>query len=329
MPNISVIVPVYKVEPYLRRCVDSILSQSYEDFELILVDDGSPDRCPRICDEYEQRDPRVHAIHQKNGGLSAARNTGIRWALENSDSQWLTFVDSDDWIHRDCLKLLWEGIGPEVRISGCDYLRVSEPQEDIPVENPQYRVMDSQEAYCSCYGQMMTACCKLVRKDLYETLRFPVGKLHEDCFISHILTFEAGTVALVDAPLYYYYFNPDSITRSRWNPGRLDEIRAHELRLTYLQVRGLEAAWRRELEVYIMTLYEHVSALGMMEEKKYGAHLKSLLKKLRQARKAGRKRKLYPINAEYFWLHLMALTGPRFWLLCQKVNGVRHDLIKG
>ena len=96
MPGISVIVPVYKVENFLHRCVDSILAQTFTDFELILVDDGSPDGCGEICDAYAREDSRIHVIHQKNGGLSAARNTGIDWVLENSDSRWLAFVDSDD-----------------------------------------------------------------------------------------------------------------------------------------------------------------------------------------------------------------------------------------
>ena len=93
MAQISVIVPVYKVEAYLHRCVDSILRQTCRDFELILVDDGSPDNCPAICDEYAALDPRVRVIHQENGGLSAARNAGIDWAFANSNSQWITFVD--------------------------------------------------------------------------------------------------------------------------------------------------------------------------------------------------------------------------------------------
>ena len=99
MPTISVVVPVYKVEKYLNRCVDSILNQTYKDFELILMDDGSPDKAPEICDDYAKKYDFIHVIHQKNGGLSAARNSGIEWALENSDSEWITFIDSDDWIH--------------------------------------------------------------------------------------------------------------------------------------------------------------------------------------------------------------------------------------
>lgn len=106
MPTISVIVPVYKVEPYLNRCVDSILRQTYQDFELILVDDGSPDRCGEICDEYARQDSRIHVIHKENGGLSDARNAGIDWVEANSDSRWLIFADSDDWVHPELLARL-------------------------------------------------------------------------------------------------------------------------------------------------------------------------------------------------------------------------------
>ena len=122
MPTISVIVPVYKVEPYLNRCVDSILRQTYQDFELILVDDGSPDRCGEICGEYARQDGRVHVIHKENGGLSDARNAGIDWVEANSDSQWLIFADSDDWVHPELLaRLLDAATAFDLKISVCGY----------------------------------------------------------------------------------------------------------------------------------------------------------------------------------------------------------------
>ncbi|MDO5139489.1 MAG: glycosyltransferase family 2 protein, partial [Oscillospiraceae bacterium] len=98
MSRITVIVPVYKVEAYLKRCVDSLLCQTYENFFLLLVDDGSPDCCGEICDAYMRQDARVHVLHQKNAGLSAARNAGIEWALSRDDVEWISFVDSDDWV---------------------------------------------------------------------------------------------------------------------------------------------------------------------------------------------------------------------------------------
>ena len=122
MPAISVIVPVYKVEKYIHRCVDSILGQTFTDYELILVDDGSPDNCGAICDEYAVKDSRIVVIHQENGGLSAARNTGIDWSFANSDSRWLTFIDSDDWVHPEYLqRLLAAAVEHNVSVSICGY----------------------------------------------------------------------------------------------------------------------------------------------------------------------------------------------------------------
>lgn len=106
MPLITVIVPVYRVQDCLGRCVESLLRQTFTDFELLLVDDGSPDRCPGMCDDWAAKDERIHAIHQDWQGLSAARNTGIDWALTSSNSRYLSFVDSDDWIHPRYLELL-------------------------------------------------------------------------------------------------------------------------------------------------------------------------------------------------------------------------------
>ena len=110
MAKISVIVPVYKVEETIGKCIESILNQTYPDFELILIDDGSPDRSGVICDEYSKKDGRIKVIHKKNAGVSSARNAGIEWVLENSDSEWISFVDSDDWVHSDYLSKLYGAV---------------------------------------------------------------------------------------------------------------------------------------------------------------------------------------------------------------------------
>ena len=127
MPKISVIVPVYKVEPFLSECVNSVLEQSFRDFDLILVDDGSPDSCPQICDAYAQKDERVHVIHKENGGLSSARNAGIDLAMEHSSSEWLAFVDSDDYLHKNYLSAMYQAAKEhDADLVVCDYTRVDE-----------------------------------------------------------------------------------------------------------------------------------------------------------------------------------------------------------
>ncbi len=145
MSTVSIIVPVYKVEPYLRRCVDSILAQTFTDFELILVDDGSPDNCPAICDEYVEKDDRVHVIHQENGGLSAARNAGIDWAFANSNSQWLNFVDSDDWVHPEYLERLRNAAGNKEFTSICGYIKASGEVPSIDEESLKVSIYDTDD----------------------------------------------------------------------------------------------------------------------------------------------------------------------------------------
>ena len=131
---ISIITPVYKVEAYLPRCVDSILNQSFQDFELILVDDGSPDQSGMICDRFAEEDNRIRVIHQVNGGAAAARNTG----LDAASGEWITFVDSDDWVHPDYLRLLFEtACLNDTDVSVCKYQTVSEQSDEFAIGEAQ------------------------------------------------------------------------------------------------------------------------------------------------------------------------------------------------
>ena len=234
MPTISVIVPVYKVEKYIHRCVDSILGQTFIDFELILVDDGSPDNCPAICDEYAEKDNRVHVIHQENGGLSAARNAGIDWAFANSDSQWLSFIDSDDWVHPEYLERLLDAAAENnVDLSICGYKGTSgeevvcfEKQFDVTLWTPK-------DFYTSNEINATIAWGKLYRKECFDTIRYPVGKIHEDEYTTYKILFEQDSIVYIAAPLYAYYNNPDGITKSKWSIRRLDLLEALEERILY------------------------------------------------------------------------------------------------
>lgn len=329
MPQISVIVPVYNVEPYIHRCVDSILNQTFSDFELILVDDGSPDNCGWICDEYALKDSRVHVIHQKNGGLSAARNAGIDWIFTNSDSRWITFIDSDDWIHRGYLEtLLRAGQKHSVSISMCNFARRSEYQIDEELSPPEGLCLETEQAYIQYYGMCMTACCKLYFRDLFKDLRFPVGKLHEDCYITHIPLFQSEKVAVCDVPLYYYYFNPGSITRAKWNEKRLQEIEAHEIRATWLKNHGYDASYRWEVEVTINTTYEQTEILAKLcsEDKEYDPHFQKLRKMLRNKLEAARKMSICLLSRERIWMYLMAYPTLPVWRFGQWLRGFRNKI---
>ena len=328
MEKINVIVPVYKVEPYLHRCVDSILGQSYENFELILVDDGSPDSCGAICDAYAEKDSRILVIHQKNGGLSAARNAGIDWAFANSDSQWLAFIDSDDWVHRDYLKILLSSVHAyHTKMAVCDMTRTGEYMDDSELCEIKSCCLDAEKAYTDYYGMCLAAWRKLYHRDLFENLRFPVGKLHEDCYITHLPLFAAGKVAVCDVPLYYYYTNPGSITRVRWKPKRLEEIDAHELRLGYLQEHGYSAAYRRELEVYADTLMEQSVILMDLqkEDQTCASYLAQLQQKLRQVLKQEKATGKLTFDQGRLWAYLMAYPVEPLYRVLRKLQKIKHS----
>jgi len=296
MPTISVIVPVYKVEPYLDRCVKSILAQTYTDFELILVDDGSPDNCPAMCDAWAEKDSRIVVIHQANGGLSAARNAGIDWAFQHSNSEWLTFIDSDDWVQSEYLAVLYQAaIANGTELSACEVSHVTE-EAVSPIALPiKSEVMESEFAYSHCHGMFMIACAKLYRKPLWNAVRFPIGKLHEDAFTAYKVLFDAQCVAICDTPLYYYYQNLGGIMNSPWTPKRLDEVAAHEEQMEYMKKNGYKVALKTEKQAYCRVLARHIVATqtGSKEHQRYVKPLRRKLKNalLQQSRKAA-----YPIQ---------------------------------
>ena len=184
MPKISVIIPVYKVEEYLKRCVDSVIGQTLRDIEIILVDDGSPDNCPAICDEYAKKDDRVRVIHKKNGGLSDARNAGI----DIAKGEFLGFVDSDDYIEADMYEYLYDLVKKEnAEISMCEFFHCyqgKEPEknekisvETVDSETAIYYVLESKKA-------SLTVANKIYKREIFGSdLRFPVGKIQEDAFV--------------------------------------------------------------------------------------------------------------------------------------------------
>lgn len=260
MPIISVIVPVYKVEKYIHRCVDSILGQTYSDFELILVDDGSPDNCGAICDEYAAKDSRVVVIHQQNGGLSAARNAGIDWAFAHSDSQWLSFIDSDDWVHPEYLqRLLDAALEHDVSVSICGYAETSGPNPTIEPAALAPTLWNVEDFYIQHNVNATIACGKLYHKESFREIRYPVGKLHEDEFTTYKILFAFDSVAVISAPLYAYFANAEGITKSGMTRFRLDGFSAIEEEIAYLQKAGFDRASRSQICKYILKLRDKLT----------------------------------------------------------------------
>ena len=315
MAEISVIVPVYKVEEFLCRCVDSILCQSYRDFELILVDDGSPDRCGEICEAYARKDNRIHVIHQKNGGLSAARNTGIDWVMANSNSRWFAFVDSDDWLHPDFLKLLYEAAENTLcRISACGFFVTS--GEPIPEhQDLTVGMLTADDYYCGNYHENATpaACNKLYNRYLFKHTRFPIGKLHEDEFTTYRLLYQAKKIAVIPAELYAYYQNPQGITHSEWSPRRMHALEAFEEQIRYAQETKNDRLLKKCAEQYVYGTYEQLRNALVV-------YRKELRRKLRAALKLGRECGCFPCSWANSWAYEAAYPCKPVWWLLSKVK---------
>lgn len=243
MPKISVIVPIYKVEQYLPACVESVLAQTVSDFELILVDDGSPDGSGAICDAYAQRDSRIRVIHQENGGLSAARNAG----MDIARGDYLTFVDSDDLVSADYLMALLNAAREQdAEIAVCRFCRFTTGTPDTrsaSVPEP-VTAISPRDAVCMLYRgderNPINACAKLFHSSVIGSMRFPKGRLHEDQAFVPRVCYRALRIALVPARLYYYRDREDSITSKQFSVKRYDDIWAIDQCIQFFEAHGEE-----------------------------------------------------------------------------------------
>ena len=260
MPKASVIVPVYKVEEYLEKCVQSILAQTERDFELILVDDGSPDRCGALCDSLAQTDPRVRVIHQENQGLGGARNTGIREAR----GDWLLLVDSDDWIEPKILEKAMEaGLREEADLVMFAFRTVDEQGRELGVfreDMPKERGITLQEHK----EALLTAPCawnKLYRRGFFQGtgLAYPPRVWYEDLRTSPKLMAKAGRMVFLDEVGYNYLQRQGSIMKSANLERNREILDAFDDLLPWFRKEGLFEAYRRELE-YLAVFHVYLTA---------------------------------------------------------------------
>lgn len=224
IPEISVIVPVYKVEAYLPRCVESLLSQTYKDFEIILVDDGSPDTCPVMCDAYAKKYSNIHALHKENGGLSDARNAGMTAAK----GEYVAFVDSDDYVHPAYLEMLMQGIRQGADFSVCGFTEVYDGNgiKDLGTSRISAACVNAKEGLAEILYQGfhdVSAWGILLPASLARKYPFPKGKLFEDLYTTYKFYLVAEAVAFIRVPLYYYFQRKGSIM------GRRNEDFIHDL----------------------------------------------------------------------------------------------------
>ena len=250
----SIIVPIHNVEKYLRRCIDSVLAQTFSDYELILVDDGSPDNCPVMCDEWAKKDERIRVIHKENGGLSDARNAGI----DAATGEYIGFIDGDDCILPAMYEKLYHAIKVnEADLALCGYLYVDEnlnklesPEHTSPMKNEVLDTRGVMKKLCTeeKYWYYTTSVNRLYKKNMFDKIRFPKGVLHEDEYTSHRFYDACDTIVCIEDCLYLYVQRSNSITTSTFNVKRLDALEAFWDRYCLCKEKYPEFA-RYQLEV--------------------------------------------------------------------------------
>ncbi len=286
-PLISVIVPIYKVEKYLGKCIESILKQTYKNLEIILVDDGSPDACPQICDEYAKKDSRIVVIHQKNGGLSSARNSG----LDIAKGEFIGFVDSDDCIANDMYETLYNAIKEnDAQMSICRFYIVNENgeflQDSIKTDiKEDIKILDKYEAMKEMLldknirGYVWT---KLFKKECFELLRFPEGKNYEDIAISIKCFEKTEKIVYINKQKYYYLQRETSIDHNLSEKNLSDAIEMSYERYAHVKnnypeikeyniyafIHRILCAYEGLKNMNYMNAYYRKEYLGMIEELK-------------------------------------------------------------
>ncbi len=241
--KVSVIVPIYKVEPYLKRAIDSILHQTYHNLEIVLVDDGSPDQCGRICDDYAKEDNRIMVIHKENGGLSDARNAG----LDAAHGEYIVFVDSDDFIAEDYVETLMQCLKKyDADVAMCSYAVTASVELDESVfkasRDETVEVCDRRELLNNLYDAnhkdatyFIVSWNKIYKASLWQDVRFPKGRIHEDEATTYKIYDRAQKGVYLHRPLYGYFTAPSSITRDRFNIKRLQWMDALDDRIAYFE----------------------------------------------------------------------------------------------
>ena len=245
MPKLSIIVPIYNVEKYLSRCIESILNQTFREFELILINDGSTDNFKEICEKYKKIDSRIIVVNKKNGGVSSARNFGI----DISRGEYIGFVDPDDFIDSNMYEILFNIINLyQSDIVICDYYKVSEynikKYEEIQLNNKGIIVeninnIDAIERILTVGEKFIFAWNKIYKRRLFENLRYNEGMIYEDEFLAHRILYRCNKVSIINSSLYYYVQRKGSIVNSRFSSKKFDKVYAIKDRVDFLKDKGI------------------------------------------------------------------------------------------
>lgn len=253
-PLISVIVPIYNVEKYLDRCVESIANQTYKHLEIILVDDGSPDNCSQMCDEWAEKDNRIKVVHKENGGLSDARNAGLKIAT----GEIVSFIDSDDWIELDMFeKMLNRMQEDNSDVVSCGVKWVEEDGTLIRDVTSEDEILDTTAAMKELLNDIKLkqhVWNKIYKYDLIKDVPFEKGKYHEDVFWSYQIVGRAKRISVITDSFYNYVQRSNSIMGEGFSAKRLDALDANYLRCEYMK-KNFPELYDNALYVYIGSCY--------------------------------------------------------------------------
>lgn len=286
MSEISVIVPVYNTEKYLPRCLDSLLKQTFTDFEVILIDDGSIDGSLAVCQSYAAKDSRFNVFQTQHRGQASARNAGIDHAM-NNDSKYIAFIDSDDWVSELFLEALYESIGAGITISSVLYLETNGAGEQPVPQKGKITVVSAEDYYLAAGVLPFTVWGKLFEKTCFQSVRFPEIPMHEDTMLIYKILFQAGKIAVHGSLLYFYFLNNEGVSAKKWSKDRLLELDAMDAQLAFFENNGylkaLEHGAAIEGRMMAYQLSETESEFPC-EKKQLKVRLKKHMKKYRLKR---------------------------------------------
>lgn len=255
-PIVSVIVPVYNVERYIRNCLDSLLNQTFHNWEAILVDDGSPDRSGTICDEYAACDSRFKVLHKKNGGQSSARNLAMNYV----QGEYMFYLDSDDYLHPDTLQHLVDlAIANNADIVQCNFIRGTDTSFPSVEISEVLNIYDNHSAFTQFIAKIIPW-GKLYKRDVIGDIRFPEGIINEDDFTTWKYYYNAAKIVVTNLPFYYYTVNPNSTMANQQRKPNLNYFNAYHERIEFFHNSGendLEAVSRGQWMKSLVMLYSN------------------------------------------------------------------------
>lgn len=281
-PLISVIVPVYNVEKYLKRCVDSILVQTYKNLEILLVNDGCTDNCPAICNDYAARDSRIVVINKKNGGLSDARNA----ALDVAKGEYIAFVDSDDYLAADYIEYLYRLLEEhDADISMCAFKKVYEGEAlDVCIEHVTCLLAEEALEHL-LYQRKFTASayCKLYKRSIFAEIRYPKGVYYEDLAIIHKVLDCCNKVVIGRQQKYYYYQRSNSIMNEKFNPKKMERMNIANSQKEYVDARHPDLVSATSFRCFLagIQVFREIP-----KEKEYSKYLNEAWKQIKKYRRA-------------------------------------------